>query len=85
MTISQLLTLDFLHRRNGSSVTYRTADPKPKFRFVHGNLEHSPKRCDLGSKMASGRCHALTFHMRKIAFLGWRQPGERFDYSSEQL
>ena len=31
MTISQLLTLDFLHRRNGSSVTGGTADPKPKF------------------------------------------------------
>ena len=31
MAISQLLTLDFLHRRNGSSVTWRTADPKPKF------------------------------------------------------
>ena len=30
MTISQLLTLDFLRRRNGSSVTWRTADPKPK-------------------------------------------------------
>ena len=30
MTISQLLTIDSLHRRNGSSVTYTTADPKPK-------------------------------------------------------
>ena len=30
MAISQLLTLDFLHHRNSSSVTYRTADPKPK-------------------------------------------------------
>ena len=31
MAISQLLTIDSLHRRNSSSVTYRTADPKPKF------------------------------------------------------
>ena len=30
MAISQLLTLDFLHRRNSSSVTGGTADPKPK-------------------------------------------------------
>ena len=33
MTISQLLTLNFLHRRNSSSVTGGTADPKAKPTF----------------------------------------------------
>ena len=55
MTISQLLTIDFLHRRNGSSVTYRTADPKPKIQVCTREFGALAQKVRFGAENGIGQ------------------------------
>ena len=77
MTISQLLTLDFLHRRNSSSVTYRTADPKPKFQVCTREIGALAQKVRFGAENGIGQgSHADLPYAETCLFgmeVAWRE------------
>ena len=55
MAISQLLPIDSLHRRNSSSVTCKTADPKPKIQARTGEFGALAQKVRFGVENGIGQ------------------------------